>query len=81
MASKIFPVILIAVVIWLGAQIWRESAAGRPPGDTLSSLKLGDPKARPPASDFTLTSTQGATVQLSSYQGKSPVLLNFFATW
>ena len=75
--------ILVAVVIWLGAQIWRDSTAKLPlPGvDSTSSLTLGDPGARPAASDFTLPTAQGATVQLASYQGKGPVLLNFFATW
>lgn len=33
------------------------------------------------ALDFTLKNLTGETVQLSSYRGKKPVVLDFFATW
>ncbi|MBV9264924.1 MAG: redoxin domain-containing protein [Acidobacteriaceae bacterium] len=38
-----------------------------------STLKVGDK-----APDFTLPSTQGGTVHLADYIGKSPVVLAFF---
>jgi hypothetical protein len=83
MVSKILPIVLIAVVIWLGAQVWRDSSEG-----LRKSAEAGAPKlqlvpasARPEAADFNLRSAQGAHVQLAAFRGKSPVVLNFFATW
>src|SRR5262245_26626177 len=83
MASKIFPAILIAVVIWLGAQVWRDSSEGlRKESQPAAAKKdLVPASARPPAMDFTLASIDGASVQLASFRGKSPVVLNFGATW
>jgi cytochrome oxidase Cu insertion factor (SCO1/SenC/PrrC family) len=83
MVSKLFPAILIAVVIWLAVLVWRDS------GEGLRKLNEGSgapapmvpASARPNASDFTLVSVQGTPVQLASFKGKSPVVLDFFATW
>jgi len=83
MAAKIFPAILVAVVIWLGAQVWHASSDGlRQESQPASQKKeLVPASARPAAMDFTLTSIDGATVNLASFKGKSPVVLNFGATW
>src|SRR4029079_17999777 len=83
MASKIFPAILIAVVIWLGAQVWHDSSEGLRKESVPAAQKkdLVPASARPSALDFTLTSIEGAPVSLASYRGKSPVVLNFGATW
>jgi hypothetical protein len=83
MASKILPVILLAVVVWLGAQVWRGSSDGL---RRLSVAVPAKPKAvpasaRPGSSDFTLPSSQGEMFQLAAYKGKSPVVMEFFATW
>jgi peroxiredoxin len=83
MAAKIFPAILIAVVVWLGAQVWHASSEGlRQESQPAAAKKALVPaSARPAAMDFTLTSLDGAPVQLASFRGKAPVVLNFGATW
>src|SRR5687767_12818249 len=83
MASKIFPALLIAVVIWLGTLIWRDSSEGLRQQHTSPepAAQIIPASARPPASDFVLRSIDGETVQLTAFRGKSPVVLNFFATW
>jgi hypothetical protein len=83
MASKIFPLILVAVVVWLGAQVWRDSSEGLRKAAEAGPerLALVPASARPPAADFSLVSSEGPSVQLASFRGKSPVVLNFFATW
>ena len=83
MASKIFPVLLAAVVIWLGVQIWKDSvtATKKPPESSPAKVALLPTSARPDAQDFTLPSAGGDPVQLAAYRGRSVVILNFFATW
>jgi len=83
MASKIFPIILIGVVVWLGAMVWRDSGEGlrKAHEESAQTVRLVPPSARPPASDFTLPNAQGSMVKLAEYRGKSPVVLDFFATW
>jgi peroxiredoxin len=50
--------------------LMRAQAPQAPPK---THLKVGDP-----APDFTLPSTAGGTVTLSSFKGKKPVVLAFF---
>lgn len=47
--------------------------AGLQAADPSTTLKVGDK-----APDFTLPSTQGGTVHLADYIGKTPVVLAFF---
>jgi hypothetical protein len=42
----------------------------------LAELKPGDK-----APEFSLKDLKGKTIKLSQFRGKSPVLVNFFATW
>jgi peroxiredoxin len=52
-----------------------------PQGETTSqSTNPQSPNPQSPAPDFTLTSLDGQTIQLSDLRGR-PVLLNFWATW
>ena len=50
-------------------------------GFTLSSIKGEPPKIGAPAPDFTLKDIAGNTVRLGEFRGKSPVFLNFWASW
>jgi peroxiredoxin len=59
-----------AVFIGLAAAMLLTGQAVTPPK---THLKVGDP-----APDFTLPSTAGGTVTLSSFKGKNPVVLAFF---
>jgi hypothetical protein len=83
MASKLFPALLLAVVVWLGFQIWRDSSEGlrKTAEDGSPKIVLAPASARPDAADFTLNNAAGAPVQLASYEGKSPVIVKFFTTY
>jgi len=61
----------VAILGGLGASLLAQTAA--PPADPSSTLKVG---SKPP--DFTLPSTDGGTVHLADFIGKSTVVLAFF---
>jgi peroxiredoxin len=48
---------------------------------SLSSFSGADVKVGNKAPEFSLKDTEGNLIQLSDYQGKNPVLLDFFTTW
>jgi peroxiredoxin len=51
------------------------------PALLLATLTWCLPASAQTAPNFTLKSTDGATVSLDQYKGKVPVLIEFFATW
>lgn len=51
------------------------------PALLLATLTWCLPASAQSAPNFTLQSTDGATVSLDQYKGKVPVLIEFFATW
>lgn len=59
----------VLVTVSLSAALLAQAPAGPPS----STLKVGDT-----APDFTLPSTEGGTVHLADYIGKSTVVLAFF---
>ena len=64
--------ILVGLLVWVGLQ--QTSSVGQ------ADKPIPEASQRPPAPDFTLTSTEGEKFTLSSLKGKSPVLVNFFST-
>jgi peroxiredoxin len=81
---RYFPfiaVLLIAagIVVAVNFGFSRRSSAS---DQSIESSKVRDPapEVGAPAPDFTLRTTKGEEIQLSSLKG-SPILINFWATW
>jgi peroxiredoxin len=74
----------VLVIAALVSACGEENASGpgaKNPGDVSTSSGQGSGAGGATASDFTARDTEGKTVKLSQYLGKSAILLNFCATW
>lgn len=61
------------------------AACGSPSRGSLSSIETAPAESAdrelPPAKDFELPTFDGETFTLSDYEGRLPVVLNFWAPW
>ena len=74
----------VLVIAALVSACGEENASGpgaKTPGDGSTSSGQGSGTGGVTASDFTARDTEGKTVKLSQYLGKSAIVLNFCATW
>ncbi|MCH7759489.1 TlpA family protein disulfide reductase [Patescibacteria group bacterium] len=77
-------ILAIIIVLLLGSQfsygIYRSYQGGNASPPVSSNQLVPSQKQTQPL-DFTLPDLKGGTITLSQYQGKKPVILDFFATW